>query len=418
MSRNNGNSYACAAAYGALGDHALRFIDVLKEQNYTRGSVSLYRSCLAHLGRRMAQDDVRLAGLDETLALELIAGVEAFKARKIKAAFIVKRFVGWLAEQGLAKLPPAPTPRDVARAELRRDYEAYLRRQRGLSERTIFHCWRFADRFLDFRFGEAIGDLGAITADDVARFMLHLTTRRRMPFRDRTPPTHLRNFFRYLFKAGKTQVDLAAGVPSIRRSYGARLPRHLTAEQVEQVLEAVRTGSSEKLRRRNYAMVLLLARLGLRAPEVIAIRIEDIDWRAGEIVVRGKGQRHDRLPLPPDVGAALADYLRFERGPSASRTLFVTTKAPHRPFHDSQMLNAVLKAAFARTGVKPPGPYVGSHVLRHSLASQMARQGASLEEIGDLLRHRSRASTMIYAKLDIDGLRSVAQPWPIAGGAE
>jgi integrase len=130
------------------------------------------------------------------------------------------------------------------------------------------------------------------------------------------------------FKAGKTPVDLAAGVPNIRRAYAARLPRHLTAEQMEMVLEAVRTGSSEKLRRRSYAMVLLLARLGLRAPEVVAIQIDDIDWRAGEIVVRGKGQRHDRLPLPPDVGAALADYLRFERGPSASRTLFVTTKAP------------------------------------------------------------------------------------------
>lgn len=418
MSQNDGSSYACAGAYGPLGDHALRFTAELRTQNYTRGSVSLYRNCLAHLGRRMAQDDVRLADLDEALALELIAGVEVFKARKIKAAFIVKRFVGWLAEQGLAKWPPAPAPKDVARAELRRDYETYLRRQRGLSERTIFHCWRFADRFLDFRFGEVMGDLGAITADDIARFMLHLTTRRRMPFRDKTPPTHLRNFFRYLFKAGKTPVNLAGGVPNIRRAYGARLPRYLTAEQVELVLEAVRTGSSDKVRRRNYAMVLLLARLGLRASEVVAIQIDDVDWRAGEMVIRGKGQRHDRLPLPPDVGAALADYLRFERGPSASRTLFVTSKAPHKPFHDSQMLNAVLKDAFERTGVKPPVPYVGSHVLRHSLASQMARQGASLEEIGDVLRHRSRASTLIYAKLDIDGLRSVAQPWPAAGGAE
>lgn len=412
------NSYACAAAYGPLGDHALRFAVQLRVQNYTRGTVGQYQSCLVQLGRRMAQEEVAPGDLDERRALELIAGAETVRARKTSGAFMVRRFVGWLVEQGLAKLPPSPTPQDVARVALRHDYETYLRRQRGLSERTIFHCWRFADRFLDFRFGEEIGDLGAITADDIARFMLHLTTRRRMPFRDRTPPTHLRNFFRYLFQAGKTRVNLAAGVPNIRRAYGARLPRHLTAEQVETVLEAVRTGSPGKLRRRNYAMVLLLARLGLRGPEVVAIQIDDIDWRAGEIVVRGKGQRHDRLPLPPDVGAALTDYLRFERGPSASRTLFVTTKAPHRPFHDSQMLNAVLKKAFARTGVKPPGPYVGSHVLRHSLASQMARKGASLEEIGDVLRHRSRASTLIYAKLDVEGLRSVAQPWPVAGEAE
>lgn len=411
-------NYACAAAYGPLVDHALRFVAELRAQSYARASVWQYQCCLTQLGRRMAQEEVGLDDLDERQALELMAGAETVRARNTSGVFIVKRFVGWLVEQGLAKPSSAPTPTNVARAELRRDYEAYLRRQRGLSERTIFHCWRFADRFLDFRFGNEMEELGVITADDIARFMLHLTTRRRRPFRDRTPPTHLRNFFRYLFKAGKTPVDLAAGVPNIRLAYGARLPRYLMAEQVELLLEAVRTGSSDKVRRRNYAMVLLLARLGLRASEGIAIQIGDIDWRAGEIVVRGKGQRHDRLPLPPDVGAALADYLRFERGPSASRMLFVTAKAPYRPFHDSQMLNAVLKAAFIRAGVKPPAPYVGSHVLRHSLASQMARQGASLEEIGDVLRHRSRASTMIYAKLDIDGLRSVAQPWPVAGGAE
>jgi site-specific recombinase XerD len=301
---------------------------------------------------------------------------------------------------------------------LRSEYENYLRRQRGLSERTIYHCWRFADRFLEFRFGDEVGDLQAVTADDIARFLQHVTTRARRPFRDKTPPAHLRNFFRYLFQAGKTQADLAASVTSIKRTYGARLPRSLSADQVETVLEAVRTGSPEALRRRNYAMVLLLARLALRATEVIAMRIDDVDWRAGEIVVRGKGQRHDRLPLAPDVGAALADYLRCERGPSASRTLFVTARAPHGPFHDAQVLNHILKDAFTRTGLNPPAPYVGSHVLRHSLASHLVRQGASLEEVADVLRHRSRASTMIYARLDIDGLRSVAQPWPVTGGAQ
>ena len=148
------------------------------------------------------------------------------------------------------------------------------------------------------------------------------------------------------------------------------------------------------------------------------MRIDDVDWRAGEIVVRGKGHRHDRLPLQPDVGEALAEYLQFERPPTPSRALFVTSRAPHPLFKDGQVLNAILKHAFARTGLKPPTPYVGSHVLRHSLASHMARQGASLDEIGDVLRHRSRASTLIYAKLDIEGLRSIAQPWPVVGGAQ
>lgn len=412
------NAYLSAATYGPLGGYVLDFIEVLRAQSYTRGSICQYQNCLAHLGRRMAEAAVGLEHLDEARALELIENVAEYRRRKIKAAFIVRRFVRWLTERGAAKPLPAPSPKAAARAQLRSDYETYLRRQRGLTERTIYHCWRFADRFLEFRFGDDDGDLATITTDDIARFMLHLTTRRRRPFRDKTPPAHLRNFFRYLFKAGKTPVDLAAGVPSIRQTYGARLPRYLTADQVETVLEAIRTGTPDKVRRRNYTMVLLLARLALRAPEVIAMQIDDIDWRAGEIVVRGKGQRHDRLPLPPDVGAALADYLRLERGPSATRSLFVTVKAPHPPFKNGQVLNEILKDAFAWTGLTPPAPYVGSHVLRHSLASHLARQGASLAEIADVLRHRSRASTMIYAKLDIDGLRSVAQPWPIAEGAQ
>ena len=417
MNERKKNSYACAADFGTLGDHALRFCEAVRRQSYSRGGVLAYKRSLAQLGRRMREEDLALADLTEARALELLAGAPTLKALKTKPAFVIKRFIGWLREQGFAEAPPA-TRKEIARAALRRDYETYLRCQRGLSESTIFHCWRFADRFLDFCFGDEVGDLSAITLDDIARFMLHLTTRRRIPFRDRTPPTHLRNFFRYLFKVGKMPTNLCAGVPNIRRSYRARTPRYLAPAQVEQVLEAVRTGSPEELRRRNYAMVLLLARLGLRAPEVVAMEIDDIDWRAGELIVRGKGRRHDRLPLPPDVGEALAQYLRFERGPSATRALFITAKAPYRPFHDGQILNALLKDAFQRTGVKPPAPYVGSHVLRHSLATHMAREGASLEEIADVLRHRSRESTMIYAKMDIEGLRSVAQPWPVAGGAQ
>jgi site-specific recombinase XerD len=304
--------------------------------------------------------------------------------------------------------------KEIARAELRRDYETYLRRQRGLSERSIFHSWRIADRFLEFRFGETVGDLSRVTSADIVSFLQALTTRT-PPLRDKTLSSHLRNFFRYLFKAGKTNANLALGIPSVAQRYGTRLPRHLTTEQVEIVVKAVRTDTA--IGRRNYAMVLLLARLGLRAPEAIAMQLDDIDWRSGEIIVRGKGNRHDRVPLPPDVGEALADYIRSDRK-TASRALFVTDRAPHRPFKDGQMLNNVLRAAFARTGLKPPAPYVGSHILRHSLATNLVQHGASLAEIGDMLRHRSRASTMLYARLDIDGLRSIAQPWPVAGGAK
>jgi integrase/recombinase XerD len=176
----------------------------------------------------------------------------------------------------------------------------------------------------------------------------------------------------------------------------------------------VRTGDG--IGRRNYAMLLLMARLGLRAPEVIAIQLEDIDWRAGEILIRGKGKLHDRMPLTADVGEAVVDYIRNGRAGS-SRTLFLSAKTPHSPFKNAAILNTVLCDAFERTGLKPPQKYVGSHLLRHSLATDMLRKGASLDEIGDVLRHRSRVTTTIYAKYDINALRSIARPWPVGGDA-
>jgi len=163
-------------------------------------------------------------------------------------------------------------------------------------------------------------------------------------------------------------------------------------------------------------MLLLMARLGLRSPEVIAIRVEDIDWRAGEIMIRGKGKLHDRMPLPADVGEAIVDYIR-NGWAGGSRTLFVAARPPYRPFKDAQILNLVLRQAFEKTGVKPPQKYVGSHLLRHSLATDMLRKGVSLDEIGDVLRHRSRMTTTICAKHDLDALRSIARVWPAQGDA-
>jgi integrase/recombinase XerD len=161
-------------------------------------------------------------------------------------------------------------------------------------------------------------------------------------------------------------------------------------------------------------MMLTLARLGLRAIEVIAIQLDDIDWRAGTILIRGKGKRYDRMPLPEEVGRAMVDYIRNGRRGS-SRTLFLSSKVPYRPFVDAQILNTVLRASFAEIGLKPPQKYVGSHLLRHSLATGMLREGASLDEVGDMLRHRSRASTAIYARYDVEALRSIARTWPVEG---
>jgi site-specific recombinase XerD len=399
---------ACAL----FGDHLCQFRQHLVTQHYAEDTVRQYMRCLGALAEMMQADHLALEELDEAHALELIAKTGWREPRRIAAAFMTRRFVRFLSEQGVGKPPLPPTAKDRARTALRRDYEDYLRRQRGLSERTIGPAWYCAERFLAFRFGEEIGDLSQLSSADITDFLQHLAMRT-PPVRDKTSASHLRNFFRYLFQAGITATNLAAGIPSVAQRYGTRLPRHLTLEQVEILLGAVHTATPRG--RRNYAMVLLLARLGLRPPEVIAMQLDDIDWRSGELVVRGKGDRHDRLPLLTEVGEALAEYIRLDRV-TTSRALFVTERSPHRPFKDSQILNAILQEAFASTGLTPPTPYVGAHILRHSLATNLARGGASLEEISETLRHRSRATTMLYARLDLDGLRSIAQPWPVAGG--
>ena len=412
-STNTTNHDLSAIALELFGNYPDRYRQFLSEQNYAECTITRHLRYISILAGRMRAEGIPLQDLDETQAEDLVARTGFAQKSKTHAIFVVKRFTRFLNEHGVGKLPLPPTAKEAARAELRRDYEYYLRHQRGLSEITISKYWKFANCFLEFHFGEEVGNLSQIKPTDIAEFLQHLATRK-SPV-DKNASTYLRNFSLYLFNSGKTTTNLALVIPSVTQRYGARPPRHMAPEQVETLLKAVR--SSGTTARRDYAMVLLQARLGLRAPEVVAIQLDDIDWRAGEIIVRGKGGRRDRLPLPPDVGKALADYIKQNRV-TTSRVLFVTHAPPHRPFKNGQVLNVILRQALARTGLKPPVPYAGSHVLRHSLAVNLARKGASLEEIGDMLRHRRRSTTMLYARLDLDGLRSVAQPWPVSGGAQ
>jgi site-specific recombinase XerD len=331
-----------------LGTYPQQFQKHLESQHYRPSTVAHYGHCIDVLRSQMVAFHVHLNDLDEDRAVDLMRKSPYRSHHSKTSAYIIRAFVEFLADLGATKAALATPPDDSSHGQLKQDYENYLRRQRGLSERTIFHSWRIADRFLEFRFGKEIVDLSQITAGDIANFLQHLTTRK-PPLRDKTLSSHLRNFFRYLFQAGKTPTNLALGILSVAQRYGARLPRHLTAEQVEILVKAVRADTV--VGRRNYAMMLLVARLGLRAPEVVAMQIDDIDWRSGEIVIRGKGKRHDRVPLPPDVGEALADYIRFARV-TASRALFVTERSPHRPFKSGQVLNYILRDAFAKTGLR------------------------------------------------------------------
>jgi len=301
------------------------------------------------------------------------------------------------------------------REKLKAEYRMYLSRQRGLAESSIFRNCSFVDRFLDFRFKDDPDDFSKITGIDIAEFLHYLTGD--LQLRDKTVASTMRNFFRFLFQTERIGTNLALGIPSVAQNYARRIPYHLTPDQVEELLEAIRNFSASQYKKRNYAMVLLMARLGLRSPEVIAMQLDDIDWRNGEIFIRGKGGFHDKTPLLQDIGEAIADYIRHERK-GTFRHLFLGSRSPHKPFKDAQILNTILKQAFEKTNIPRPKQYTGSHILRHSLATNLVQRGASLEEISNTLRHRSRQTALLYARQDISGLRTIAQSWPLVKGGE
>jgi site-specific recombinase XerD len=408
------DSTAADIAPDWLRPYCKAFLQDLAEQGYAPGTMRTYAGAARLLCQEVARRGLgegELAG--RTLSKTRAAALAAMRPNQHdQRRYCLERFIDALVEAGVAERPKAPKKAPTAIERLAAEYEAYLREQRGVSEATIYHCIRFLHRFMVFRFGEKLGNLNGITPDDIVRFLCEVMGRK-SPYRDRTPPTHLRSLFRFLFWSGKTKRDLASSMPRVATGRASHLSRSLQPEEIEQLVDAV--WAPDAVGRRNYAMLMVLARLGLRGPEVTAIQLDDIDWRAGTILIRGKGKRHDRMPLPEDAGKAIVDYIRNgRRGPS--RTLFVSNKPPYRPFVNAQILNTTLRVAFKETGLRPPQMYIGSHLLRHSLATDMLRKGASLDEIGDMLRHRSRRSTAIYARHDIDGLRSIARAWPVEGG--
>ncbi|TNB81540.1 integrase [Pseudomonas sp. Fig-3] len=391
--------------------HLRSFEQSYAAENYTARTIATYRCLTRKFGELLDEAGITPSAVTFECVERLTRDLPRGARNRIRLDTLARRLAQHLIDIGVAQPVPL-TEAEIARAALLADFEMYLVKQRGLSPRSVSHSLGFARRFLDHRFGEAMPDPGHLRPADAFGFMEHVLASAR---RDKTVANHVRIFLQYLFGCGATATNLALSVPKMANRWGARLPRHLSPDGIEAVLAFVR--GNQRHGTRDYAMLLLMARLGLRAAEVIAIQLDDIDWRAGELLVRGKGKLHDRLPITVEVGDALSCYLREERGPATCRTLFVTHRAPNHPFKNGQIVNTILKDALKATGQKPVTPYVGSHLLRHSLATQLVNTGASLDEIGHVLRHRTRSSTMIYARLDLEGLRSIAQPWPVAGGA-
>jgi len=391
---------------GPVASHIDGFAKFLADEGYARPTVKSKCLLVADLSHWLERRRLPLAQLDE-------GKLKLFYADHRHS---VRRGDVWTGQQlvkllrGLGVIPGLPQKVDrTVLGQLTRDYERFLSSQRGLAPATLSSYLPIVRRFLTERFGNKVLRLEDLRPRDLHRFILRQVPRGSRNYA-KLMVTALRSFLGFLFQRGAIKTDLLAGVPGVANWRLSHLPKSLPPDQVERLLRCCNRGTPSG--QRDYAILLLLARLGLRGGEVLAMTLDDPDWERGEIVVRGKGQRFERLPLPKDVGAALAHYLRHVRPECATRKLFIRMKAPRHGLHLSAIC-CVVRRALKRAGLNPD--FKGAHLLRHSLATNMLRRGASLSEIGQLLRHAQPTTTQIYAKVDIEALRRIALPW--MGGA-
>ncbi|MBB4189825.1 site-specific recombinase XerD [Sinorhizobium terangae] len=311
------------------------------------------------------------------------------------------RSVGAMPEEVKDEYQPSPIELHV------QAYESYLRDARALNRKTIVNYRPVVRDFLNFCFSDGAVLLAELRAVDVTDFVQKRTSRLNIR-RAKIMTTALRSFLSYARYNGDITSDLAAAVPIVANWRLSSIPRAISRDDVTRLLASI--DRQTPMGRRDYAMILMLARLGLRSSEVITLDLDDIDWVAGQIRVRGKSSQRNDLPLSADVGEAIADYLRNGRPRSACRRVFLRDKAPIRGFEGPSGFGCVIRRCLRRADIN--APTTGAHQFRHGLASEMLRGGASLGEIGEVLGHRHMETTAIYAKVDLNALRTLAVAWP------
>jgi integrase/recombinase XerD len=386
---------------GPLAPFAAGFGQELGRLGYTPLSAANQVRVLAHASRWL-----QAQGL----------GAGEFTPERVGLFLQARRAAGytcWLSERGLAPLlgylrsagvvpGPARAARPGAAELLLERYRAYLVAERGLAASTVGYYLAEARLFL----AAAGPDLDGLVAAAVTDFVRQQCCRRGTGSA-KILVTALRSLLRFLHLEGVIAGPLAGAVPAVAGWRGGSLPRGLGWDQVTCLLGSC--DRSAVTGRRDLAVLTLLARLGLRAGEVAALELGDIDWRAGELVVRGKGRREERLPLPADVGEVIAGYLRDGRGAGDCRSVFLSVRAPYGGV-SADAVKAIVRSACLRAGLPP----AGAHRLRHTAATRMLQAGAPLAEVGQVLRHRAASTTAIYAKVDHGALRELARPWPVA----
>ena len=319
----------------------------------------------------------------------------------------LSQFLKFLRRQGVTRAEKVLPVRLTPAEQCAQRFERYLREERQLSAATQLNYVPFIREFLIDRFGNGVLKLASLRARDVTGFVQRRASHLHRK-RAKLLTAGLRSFLRYARYRGEIRADLTAAVPTVANWSMPAIPRGIAPDQVRQLLRQV--DRSTAVGRRDYAILLLLARLGLRASEVVTLELEDIDWKAGSLSVCGKGGRRSQLPLPQEVGDAIVAYLRRGRPRHSSRRVFLTARAPTRGFLGPSAISCVVRHALMSAGIDAPTR--GAHQFRHGLATEMLRRGASLSEIGELLGHRSPETTKIYTKVDLEGLRTLALPWP------
>jgi site-specific recombinase XerD len=400
-----------AADLGPLEIHVAAFLDALAVEGYVPHRLTARRAFLEEFARWAQGNHIPLADLSEDHVTAFVTGLSRGRGTQKGVRATIRRFVAFLRRRGVPASPPTPTsPADA----LVDSYVAHLRVERGLAENSIGVYAPCARAFLEQRVATT-GQLVLETLDaEAIRSFLVERVGGRSSESARLLSVGLRSFLRYLLLRGVVARDLSGAVPRVRTYQQAGVPVVLSPDEVERALA---TADRSTLRgRRDYAVLLLLARLGLRASEVVALELGDLRWRSAEIVVRGKGPRQDRVPLLADIGEALAQYLQDARCTSWSRRVFLRLIPPRVGLSGPCAIDHIVRLALRRAGI---GPYrrCVAHLFRHSLATRMIRHGASMAEIAEVLRHRSQTTTALYAKVSFDALRTVARPWPVVGGA-
>lgn len=394
---------------GPLVPYLEPYAEYLAEQGYSQVAFWKKTYLVAEFSRWLYQGGV---------AINEITGehVEAFlhdraRCRLPKAGdrFTLSCMVDWLRDRGAINGQPA-IPVDTPTMErVLQEYGTFLLEARGLAKTSIGSYCGYVRRFLTGVAVQSDSQLASLKARQIADYLRKKAPKNRMTTSAKHDVTALRSFLRFARSRGYIPGDLAAAVPSVAGWSMASIPRAMPTDCVQALLKAS-AAWKEPAGLRNHAILLLLARLGLRAGEVIQLELDDVDWAEGCLTVHGKNRERRPLPMPHDVGEAIAIYLEHGRPRSVSRKVFLCSRAPHGELRRGSDISVIVARALKRAGIASCSG--GAHQLRHALAVGMLRQGASLTEIGQVLRHRSLQATRRYAKVDIEALREVALPWP------